>query len=259
MGTIPEVIKIDLRLKDLAMVIPLISAALVCAGYLHTSIVYKHFGIDPTRFFSVGDYLASSLEQIRLVLFSLLGFIAGVAYGYRRVSIKRKHEREIEEHKHQFLDYFWYALSACGLLTAFLAWDKVATLPGKDILLVICLLIVIESPLARLVNRYFNNSQSVHLILLVLIIFFGSMFMGANTRIALIESEQTEQAYQIISQQNSYTHKNSRIIGANSKYMFIWDRKDKVEVIPLSQIDRAIFQENQITTKSKFTADTEGP
>ena len=55
--------EIDLRLKDLAMVIPLVSAALICAGYLHTSIVYKHFGIDPTRFFSVGDYLASRLEK----------------------------------------------------------------------------------------------------------------------------------------------------------------------------------------------------
>ena len=251
--------KINLRLKDFAIFIPLVSAALVCAGYLHTSIVYKHFGIDPTRFFSVGDYLASSLEQIRLVLFSLLGFIAGVVYGYRRESIKTKYEREREEHKHQVLDYFWYTLSACSLLAAYFAWDKVAILPGQEILLLVCLLIVIESPLARLVNRYCNNSQSVYLVSIALIIFFGSMYMGANTRIAHIESEQTKQAYQIISQQKSYTHHNSKLIGANSKYMFIWDRKNRVEVIPLSQIDRAIFWGNQITAKSKFPADIDGP
>ena len=99
-------IKIDLRLKELTMVIPLVSAALVCAGYLHTSIVYKHFGIDPTRFFSVGDYFASSLEQIRLVLFALIGYLAGVVYGYRQESIKTEYEREITERKYQFSEIF---------------------------------------------------------------------------------------------------------------------------------------------------------
>ena len=86
--------KINLRLKDIAMVIPLVSATLVSAGYLYTSIVYKHFGINPTHFFSVGDYLASSLQPIRLVLFSLLGYIAEFVYGYRRESIKTNYERE---------------------------------------------------------------------------------------------------------------------------------------------------------------------
>ena len=251
--------KVSINWKYLASAIPIASALLVGAGYFHTSQVYEHFDIDPSSFFSVSDYLDSSLEQIYLVLWALIGATAGMINNYRRESLKTKIETEQETLHGKIVDFFWYAMSVCALLVSYFAWDRVAMLPAIGFILVICFLIVIRKPLSRVIFRFFKNPQTIQFASIALIIFFGNMYMGAKTEIAKIESEQASQEFWITSESRSYSHHNSKIIGANSTYMFILDRKERVEIVPISQIESAIFSRNRIIANNNVVAGSEGP
>ena len=61
---------LDLRLQDLTPLLPWFSAAFVFMGYFHTTVVFRHFGINSSYFFLPSDYLISSMEQISYVLFT---------------------------------------------------------------------------------------------------------------------------------------------------------------------------------------------
>ena len=233
--------KIDIRLSDLTTVIPLISVLLLCAGYLHTSIVYKHFNIDPTRYFSVGDYLAASLEQIRHALYSLLGYVAGVVHGYRNQSIATKFERKTNANKERYRQILRYIFFGGILVVSYVRWNVIGIVPQVHIFLVVALLVVFQEPVYFISDRYFKNSMSVGIVAIVLLIFFSSMFVGAKSRIAQIESRNESQTFEIVAKTNKYSHTESVIIGANSNFMFLIERNNNVVVIPLKTIDLIKF------------------
>lgn len=233
--------KIDLKILNIPLIVPLLSIGLICAGYLHTSIVYKHFGIDPTLYFSVGDYLASSLEQIQHTLYAILGMIGGFVVGFRRNSIRTAYEINTTARKDRFEDITWVALSWVYLLFSYFNWEMVASIPGVHIFLMVCLLVILQTPIHRFTSHHFNNSLPVSLIFITLLLFFGSMYLGAKTRISYIESENVENTFRIDTTQKRYTHSNSKIIGANTNFMFFLIRKDLVEIVPLSNIKRTLF------------------
>ena len=51
-------------LKDFVQYLPLVSAFIIIGGYVHTSVLYGHFGIQTSQFFSLNDYLDSSIDKI---------------------------------------------------------------------------------------------------------------------------------------------------------------------------------------------------
>ena len=241
--------KIDLRLRDLVMLIPWISSALICAGYIHNSIVYDHFDIDPTRFFSVGDYLATSLEQIYYALISLIGYIAGVICAYRRRSVTRAYDKSTSSRRTAYREFVYSAVYFAPLVVTYFYWSAVSLVPAIEMFLTVCLLASSQAPLAYLSDRYFANSISVYILATVLLLFFGSMFIGAHVKIAEIKSTNAQQAFEIHTDNRQYTRQNAALIGANAQYVFIWHRLGDVVIIPLTQVNRILFSSLQTTER----------
>lgn len=88
-------LKIDFNLSDMVGFIGVISALFVISGYLYTRILLGAFGIDVSLFFSLTDYLAASIEQIRYAAFSTVVPLIGFAAGLRHGSLKSRMESEI--------------------------------------------------------------------------------------------------------------------------------------------------------------------
>ena len=243
--------KIDLRLQDLTMIIPWISAALICSGYVYTVIIYKHFGIDPSGFFSVGDYLAASLEQIDHALFALLGYVLGVIHGYRRQFM---FARDVEEKG--WLRKWWSEILITGvgwlcLISAYLSWDILSSMPVIHIGTLVVLMMATQTPLYLIAEWYFKNSLSVGILSMVIIIFFGSMFVGAKIRVSEIASIQNDTPFEFVYGDKVFSHESHKVIGTNSRYMFIWDRGAHIEVLTLASLAHISFFNREITSPSQ--------
>ena len=236
---------------DLTIVISLLSSALICAGYINVSIVYRNFGIDPTKFFSIGDYLASSLEQIDNALYAIVGYMAGVIHGYRKQVMLPKYPEKQSTIRKWWPEIWEFVLGAGILIIAYLQWEIISTIPGIRVLLVISLLLFFQTPVYLLAFKYFQNSLSVSIWSMVLILFFVSMVVGAQTMVAEIMSDKDDEPFEVVQGDKRYTHENYKMIGANSRYMFLWDRKTRVEIVPLTSLDHVAFS-NQQKAPSSF-------
>lgn len=75
-------LKIEITLADISTLTGVVSVLFLCSGFLSTWFFFNLFGLDVSLFFSLTDYLATSLEQIRvaayIVIISLISFWAGI-------------------------------------------------------------------------------------------------------------------------------------------------------------------------------------
>ena len=81
--------RIDLHIKVFPYILPLFSVLLLSGGYIYSTTLYGHFGIDTSSFFSINDYLASSINTIEHTLIVLLVGIIGNMSAYRNWNISK--------------------------------------------------------------------------------------------------------------------------------------------------------------------------
>lgn len=83
-------IKIDFQVSSLISLIGVVSALFVLSGYLCTSIFLGTFGVDVSLYFSLPDYLAVSIEQIRHAAIPTSIALAVFVFGLREGSMKSR-------------------------------------------------------------------------------------------------------------------------------------------------------------------------
>ncbi|MDD2685370.1 MAG: hypothetical protein PHY62_04365 [Gallionella sp.] len=113
-------LRIDFNLSDMVGAIGVTSALFVISGYLYTTVLLGAFGIDVSLFFSLADYLAASIEQIRYAAFSTIVTIIAFAAGLRHSSMRSRMESEILRPQMNRVDQWMLALVV--FLAARIAW-----------------------------------------------------------------------------------------------------------------------------------------
>ncbi len=88
-------IKLDIHVSDLTGLIGIVSALFVISGFLYTRILLGAFGIDVSLFFSLTDYLAASIEQLRYAAISSAIGIVVFVFGMRHGSMRSRFENEL--------------------------------------------------------------------------------------------------------------------------------------------------------------------
>ncbi len=73
-----KIFKIDLSLESLKGAFYLLSSAFLVTGYLINKYYLGYFGIDASRYFTLMDYLASSIDRIHVAAFSGFFALAGI-------------------------------------------------------------------------------------------------------------------------------------------------------------------------------------
>ena len=225
---------IEISLRDLNLLLPWISLLIVVSGYFHTSVLYGKLGIDYDQFYSVGDYISSSVNQLPHALVGVAAFAVGIIYAHRKLSTETKNERaQFRRQVGWFSTLF--CVSCIGLLI--LLYVKSLFLPIIPILA-----IGATQPVVIYVSgKYFRKSLPVYIGMMFLIIFFSGIYAAAHSRFEEIMAGEVNREFELKISGRTYTETDFHIIGSNSQYMFLYSREGAIEVIPLSKVERVAF------------------
>lgn len=222
---------IELPLKRLTLFLPWVSLLLILTGYVHTHFVYGRFGIDVDQFFSLNDYLASTIKEITSVFFHMVFvFIAAIDL-YRN-------ERAWELYKSGRGRIAWllYALSVFLLFDLFVKGNlRPGPLYGTVSMSAI---VVARRPVFYLVRRYFKKSTDISIGLMILIGFFSGITFRACSQISEIEQGRPGMEFEIETPTRKFTQENFTFIGGNSRYIFLRTEERGVEIIPVESTAR---------------------
>lgn len=97
--------KVNLDFSSIAQVLSVISICFLLTGYFYSSTFLSHFGIAATHYFTVSDYLASSVDKAEASVIAIAGALVGMAVGLLHRS--RMSEREIRTAQNGFPDWLW--------------------------------------------------------------------------------------------------------------------------------------------------------
>ena len=59
-----EALKIEIATKEIMALLSVVSSFFLISGYLYNRLLFGEFGIDVSKFFTLSDYIASSVSQI---------------------------------------------------------------------------------------------------------------------------------------------------------------------------------------------------
>lgn len=235
--------KFEFGIRDIVAYIPLISFLLICSGYFHTSIVYENFGLNPTQFFSIGDYLAASLQQIEHAILPCISALAGIFFAYVREPAMPRLRIASEIRKDNFYFHIIVVSSAGTLGVLAFTWERWATSANAAMAVGFPMLFIIAQIVSLIPLHFLKNKVRGRIMLTALVLFCSLIVAGSHVKINMIEHGHIYDKFKIVAGDTIYTQKSSRIIGSNSSYLFIWNGEKKVWVIPWSKVENMEIDE----------------
>ena len=231
--------RVEFRIELFAQFLPLLSLLALIAGYLHTKFFYSYFGIKAELYFSISDYLASSVEQIQHSFFGMAGFLIGTLIADADYTATNRYAFDRQVRSFSRL-YFISLVFAVSLLIATYILKSIS--PAT----IFAIFVVAFYPVLRLVLfvsfKYFNNPKLVYSTLMGLILFFASLTYGTVGRIYALGEDRSETKYEFELEGKKYTSEEATLIGASSRYIFILFDKGTVGVVTLEKIERYTYR-----------------
>ena len=158
----------------------------------------------------------------------------GIFWRHRNYGTQSKYERE-QRKRRDLLHETLIVLVSISLLAY--TWRtsqySIATLVG--------VIGLAQFPARYFCVTYFKQPFPVFLGLMVLIGFFSGGVISAKERIQEIEKESSEVSFEITAGEESYSEKNSTLVGSNSGYVFLRVCENRVEIIPIEKVDHFSF------------------
>ena len=227
--------------RQIAGYLPLFSLLLICAGYFHTSILYRDFGIDSTQFFSIGDYLSTSLQQIEHAVWLIVGLAAGLTSFYIKEPAMSKDlsPSGIRTKRRRMATMFFISSVALGALC--FRWEEWAVAPSVIWIMGLCMLVIIMVIQELIPFRYLKYEEHGRNLFTCLVLFSGIIVASSYMKINVIRNGGIEHRFEVVRGSERYTEKSFKIIGSNSSYVFIWNKKESVQVIPLANVSKLVI------------------
>ena len=207
-----------------------------------------YFGVPVSDFFSLDDYIASSIREIVHSLWILLVFLSVILWGYpglqrsaqsrqplgMRRSIRRARSRIT---RLRFLSSFalagivWYFIYE-GLLQGWTAYllSLVAVYPAAFI------------ATFRFARKFFSNTLPAQIALLGVAVFFLSTGLGTYNRIKEIEGESRKIDFRIKTGNQLFTSEDYSLIGGSQCYIFLRSDQDgDIEIVHRLKAEEITF------------------
>lgn len=246
-----EAVKLSITLSQLGSGIALLSALFVVSGYLYDKYYLGAFGIDVSKYFTISDYLSTSVESIRYAGFS--GFFAtvftflGFHHGSRKSYAQLEYERGQKD----------YTLHVFGLI---LIVNVIVSYFVDQLLFYSALLmfaVVAALPLSDIISRkYFKQPIPVLFFLVFVALFFVRLYYSAARSVYQAQdetliSEATERYEYEFMDTIKLSDKNVVMLAANSNYYFFWDFKQETSIIlPKDAIKKIITKTRPAPTEN---------
>lgn len=179
-----EAAKIDIHFSRIAKFISFIIALCMPAGYLYSYFLLGDFGIHFSNYFTVSDYLASSIDAIHQSITTVILFLAGTVLALSYVS--EENARKTLESKYRIftrgLPRFpsnWYISLALLILTLVCYLRK---LESYYAFIGMLFLTIIAALCDKLAIRYFKQPLIARTAILAISVFIISLWTTAESR-----------------------------------------------------------------------------
>ena len=231
--------KVEFSMKAISGGVALISTIFVVAGFLYVRYFYQRMGVDVSLYFSVGDYLAASVEQIRAGAFAAAIAFGTFAFGVRAGSLRsRLHIRaSATTRRHEG----W----AIGLLTLGMCCVSAYSIYiGKPDFSQIRVSFMVSSYLVAdyIADAFFKNRLAAMTAIVGTLVFSTNVGVSAYERSERLLTAHGDSTFkQTILFKDRSPAVNGELFGANGSYYFVYSRDNGVtHVVPrdrVAQID----------------------
>lgn len=242
-----EASKISLNLKWVGSIISLLSVLLLISGFIYTYTLYGFFGVPVSLYFSVSDYVDSSIEQLYTVFFGVsVGVLSSLAAAYQ---VSRTPAIIVEEQRKKpdpFRFFAWLFILLSIPVGFFIG--------GRTLHSIISIIILCAGFLSipYLVKRFFNERNRAIFSLFAMFAFISSMYNTVYSSIYdILEGKSVPKLCEQINitpdDNNLMPPCGSSVIGATEVHIFIFDKnKNAVVILPRSRLTQGIFDSSLI-------------
>jgi len=224
---------LKVKLSNLTAMLSLVAATLSVSGYIHVSILLGHFGVDVSKFFLLGDYLAASVNHIKYTVPAMLGFALGALHSYREFRMLTKPEVEHERRIGKIQDRIVWGSVIGGVAIMY-----VMSVPVRPIDVALGVIVLIGAIAPSLARRYFKKPFSAYSSIMFATIFFALLYAQTKQEIARIEAGETNGQFQVYTVNQKFTDENYIFLGGSGQYIFLLGRDGQAEIIPRHKINR---------------------
>lgn len=231
--------KVEFSIKEISGGVALISAIFVVAGFLYVRYFYQRMGVDVSMYFSVGDYLAASVEQIRAGAFAAaiaFGFFAlGVRDGSLRSRLHIRASATTRRREGWAIGLFTLGICCVSAYSIYI---------GKPDFSHIRVSFMLSSywVAGYIADAFFKNRLTAMTAILGTLIFSTNVGVSAYERSERLLTAHGDSPFkQTILFKDVSPAVNGELFGANGSYYFVYSRENRVtHVVPrdrVAQID----------------------
>ena len=231
---------IDISKDNIAFIISLMSTFFVVGGYLYITFLLNHFNIDSSYYYTITDYLSSSINTIAIIFLSsivgLFSFIIGAIdniddkiYASQLDSTDQKKSNTLNPI--HILIFF----SLFSLLIGYFSTNISVITSSIQLTAFTCLIILLGK---SNILSYVKNESTILFLIISSFFFFTSTLSKSYTKIDEMRSDTYKPDTSLILSKEYKEFENMRVITMNSNYIFLWDKENNQSVvIPKSSIN----------------------
>jgi hypothetical protein len=230
-----EAIKVAFSLEKIGVLLSVVSTFFLLSGYLYNYFLLGHFGIEVSKYFTLSDYLASSIESVR---YSASGAAIGlISYfvGMHSASRKSYAQIEIERKRKDYWPHFMILVTVAAAIKFYLEDAEQFYFFAY---LSILLLTLIVAP--RISNYYFKDPIAALFSIVFVSSFSAHMYESIGREIHRLEHKSIEELKRYdISLKGTFPFQPSTValIAENSTYLFLLDENRNIYIVPREQIN----------------------
>ena len=239
-----EALKVDFSALGVAVLVTIVSALFTISGYLYNHELFSAFGVDVSKFFTLSDYIASSISRLSNSFIAAGLVILGFFHGHYRSSRKSTAQFNYEKGKRKYLDYI--IVGALAIITA-IAYklDMILFYPAG--FLTIAALAMFLLP--KICRKVFKKSNAAMYALIFSVCFFAEVWRSVGTTIAIFRYGDLHEmkAYDIeLKDSTSFSTSDHLLIAANSGFLFFLDEERKIHILSKDHLQYFVQRQEEV-------------
>lgn len=223
----------DLRIttKNIFTVISIFSVLFLCTGFLYNWYFLRYFGINIQYYFSISDYISSSIGKIFITLSTVIPMFLLLMWDYFFPGNQSK-RNTLKPKRNKFLQPFWvFRTIILPIIIIVAVYLKIFEL----FLFSLMLFIILYA--GGIILKYvmkLKHPEIKYYISFSILFFLVNLFAQATIDIYYISSKKTNdlKKYEFTFVDESIIEHNDFILlSSNSQYFFFYDKKNELPII----------------------------
>ena len=218
-----------------SVALTLISTLFFISGFLYTKVFFYWFGINVGDFYTIQDYVSSSIDVISTTAISALSGLVSVAYGashgWNNVLWDGQFER-----KERKKDYILPLAVFTSLLLVALFIYETGTFPSKLLIPVVLAAVLFISNRIS-IWKYIENKIPVMAVCVVIVFFFLHLGIQIKDNIEEVKGNDYGPPYALNFKEGYEKYEKMSFVTSNSNYIFLLNKESKsVEIVPKNSV-----------------------